>query len=85
MTVDSDDFLDIAEGIDGLRVMKAMSRARIVRKRQEANPLRTVAEYRDNWSERQDNRYIGACGKPWSWRDVQKHIGMDKHRSMMRM
>lgn len=43
----NDDFEETGE-LDGLRVMKAMSRARAVPRNQEANPVRTCEQYHEN-------------------------------------
>ena len=75
----TDDFKETGE-LDGLRVMKAMSRARAVHRNQEANPVKTCESYLAQWE-----HTLNAEGKPWNWTDVSRFIGMGKHRSMMRM
>ena len=66
--------------LDGMRVVQALSKLRILKKRFHDNPEKIYEEYRAEWEES-----LGAEGKPWTWRDVSLQIQWNGHLSMRRM
>jgi hypothetical protein len=66
--------------LDGMRVVQALSKLRILKKRFHENPAKIYEEYRGEWEES-----LGAEGKPWTWRDVSLQIQWNGHLSMRRM
>ena len=74
----------ISEGsegrLDGMRVVQALSKLRILKKRFHEDPGKIYEEYRAEWEES-----LGAEGKPWTWRDVSLQIQWNGHLSMRRM
>ena len=78
----SNDFEEDGD-LNGMKVMKAMSRSRAQRDHMALFPRRHVQEYRDSWER---ELFGGLHGKPWVWDDVVREIGMaERHRSMHRM
>jgi hypothetical protein len=67
-------------GIDGLRILKTLGNLRNMKTAFKKHPAKISQEYTDEWEER-----LGARGRPWSWRDVAKHINWAKYRSMWRV
>ncbi len=65
--------------LDGLRVMRNLSRMRALRTAIEANPRRTCDEYRALWI-----RELGAEGKPFRWIDRNRAIRWKKFSSIRR-
>ena len=69
------------ESVDGVRVMKAMSRLRSLRSRVDKKPMQVVKDYHRFWEEE-----LNADGRPWSWDyDVRNRIQWKEHRSMLRV
>jgi len=72
---------DQAEGsLDGLRVVKALSRLRELKTRMHQNPKGVYKAFKEAWEEE-----LGADGKPWTWQDVSHHIPFGKFGSLKRM
>lgn len=71
---------DLPEGLDGLRVLRTLSRLRALKTRFRKQPKRVVREYYKHWEEQLD-----ADGKPWNWRDVAKSISWHQFKSMHRV
>jgi len=72
---------DQAEGsLDGLRVVKALSRLRELKTRMHENPKEVYKAFKELWEEE-----LGAAGKPWTWLDVSHHIPFGKFASIKRM
>jgi len=72
---------DAAEGnLDGLRVVKALSRLRELKTRMHQNPKAVYRAFKESWEEE-----LGAEGKPWTWRDVSHHIPFGKFASIKRV
>ncbi len=68
------------EGLDGLRVMRTLSRMRALKKNLRSNPRRIIRQHDSEWAED-----IGGEHKAWTWRDVSDHISWGKFRSMKRV
>ena len=66
--------------LDGLRVLKTLGNLRALRDNMKEKPTRVVREYTQEWEET-----LGARGRPWSWRDVARHVNWSKYRSMHRV
>ena len=72
---------DQGEGsLDGLRVVKALSRLRDLKTRMHQNPKGVYKAFKESWEEE-----LGAEGKPWTWRDVSHHIPFGKFASIKRV
>ena len=72
---------DPADGsLDGLRIVKAMSGMRALKRRMRRFPRKITREYRAHWIDK-----LGAHGKAWNWRDVGQAIGFDRYKSMLRI
>lgn len=68
------------EGMEGLKVLKTMSRMRAMKGNVKLRPQRLVDEYEAHWEET-----LGAEGKPWTWRDVARHIQWGQYTTMLRV
>ena len=66
--------------LDGLRVLKTLGNLWALRDNMKKRPVKVVRGYTQEWEET-----LGARGRPWSWRDVARHINWSKYRSMRRV
>ena len=60
------------DGIDGMRVMKALSRARMIKQAMQRNPLKYIEDYLAWWTE-----VLNAEGTYWNWTNTEKAIPFD--------
>ena len=68
------------DAMDGLRSMRAMSRARAIHKRMMANPAGVIDEYHDSWEQ-----LLDGSDKCWTWRDAAKTVAWRHYRSQHRV
>ena len=73
--------LDAPDGqeLDGVRVLRTLSRMRALKAQLRADPERVFREYKQRWEDD-----LGAAGKPWRWIDVNQKINFGKFNSMRR-
>ena len=73
--------LDAPDGqeLDGVRVLRTLSRMRALKAQLRADPDRVFREYKQRWEDD-----LGAAGKPWRWIDVNQKINFGKYNSMRR-
>eukprot|EP00972_Heterocapsa_arctica_P034477 5076710-Heterocapsa_arctica.AAC.1 len=71
---DGGDYGSSGGGIDGFRILKTLGNLRNLKNAFKKNPARITKEYTDEWEER-----LGARGRPWTWRDVGRHINWAKY------
>ena len=74
--------LDAPDGqeLDGVRVLRTLSRMRALKAQLRSDPGRICREYSQRWEED-----LGAHGKPWRWIDVNQKINFGKFNSMRRV
>ena len=74
--------LDAPNGqeLDGVRVLRTLSRMRALKAQLRSEPERIYRDYRQRWEED-----LGAAGKPWRWIDVNQKINFGKFNSMRRV
>ena len=68
-----------SHALDGVRVLRTLSRMRALRSRVREQPQEIVQEYTKKWEDE-----MGAAGKPWRWLDVNWQIDWGKFKSMKR-
>ncbi len=65
--------------LDGLRVVRNLSRMRVMKEQVQNNPKKTVREFREVWVER-----LGASGRAFKWQDRNEKIKWGKYASVKR-
>ncbi len=67
--------------LDGMRVMRTLSRMRTLKSQIKDNPRKIIDDYETDWQQE-----IGGAHKLWTWRDIAvEKIAWGKYRSMLRM
>ena len=74
--------LDAPDGqeLDGVRVLRTLSRMRALKAQLRTEPDKIYRDYRQRWEED-----LGASGKSWKWIDVNQKINFGKFNSMRRV
>ena len=66
--------------LDGVRVLRTLSRMRALKAQLRRDPERICREYQQRWEEE-----LGAEGKPWRWIDLNRSINFGKFKSIRRV
>ena len=67
--------------LDGMRVIRTLSRMRTLKSQIKDNPRKIIDDYETDWQQE-----IGGAHKLWTWRDIAvEKIAWGKYRSMLRM